>query len=62
MTLSPSSLGSVAASLDDLVRRVRATADALGPDDEVGAELIEVERQLQAVVRRLSRLNRRLDT
>jgi hypothetical protein len=58
---SGSSLSSVASSLDDLVRRVRATADALGPEDEVGAELVEVERQLQAAVRRLTKLTRRLD-
>ena len=56
-----SSLSSVAASLEDLVRRVRATADDLGPQDDVGAELIEVERQLQAAVRRLTKLTRRLD-
>lgn len=57
---STSSLSSVASSLDDLVRRVRATAEALGPEDDVGAELIEVERQLQAAVRRLSKLTRRM--
>lgn len=61
MSASGSSLSSVASSLDDLVRRVRATADALGPEDEVGAELAEVERQLQAAVRRLTKLTRRLD-
>jgi hypothetical protein len=58
---TPSSLTSVAASLEDLVQRVRNTADALGPDDDVGAELIEVDRQLQAAARRLRRLVRRLD-
>jgi hypothetical protein len=61
MNASGSSLSSVASSLDDLVRRVKATAEALGPDDEVGAELVEVERQLQAAVRRLTKLTRRLD-
>lgn len=61
MSVSPSSLSSVAATLDELVRRVRAAADAFGPDDDVGAELIELERQLQAAERRLSRLTRRLD-
>lgn len=61
MTASGSSLSSVASSLDELVRRVRTTADELGPEDEVGAELIEVERQLQAAVRRLGKLTRRLD-
>lgn len=61
MNASGSSLSSVASSLDDLVRRVKATAEALGPDDEVGAELVEVERQLQAAVRRLTKLTRRMD-
>ena len=62
MNASGSSLSSVASSLDDLVRRVKATAEALGPEDEVGAELVEVERQLQAAVRRLTKLTRRLDS
>ena len=61
MNASGSSLSSVASSLDELVRRVKATAEALGPDDEVGAELVEVERQLQAAVRRLTKLTRRLE-
>ena len=62
MTVPLSALSSVASSLDDLVRRVKATADELGPDDDVGAELLEVERQLQAAVRRLSKLSRRLES
>jgi hypothetical protein len=62
MTVPVSALSSVASSLDDLVRRVKATADELGSDDEVGAELLEVERQLQAAVRRLSKLSRRLES
>lgn len=61
MSISASSLSSIGATLDDLVRRVRVAADDLGPDDDVGAELIEVERQLQATARRLTRLTRRLD-
>lgn len=61
VTASPSSLSSVSSSLDDLLRRVRSMADELGQDDDTGAELVEVERQLQAVSRRLAKLARRLD-
>lgn len=61
MTAPPSSLSSVSSSLDDLLRRVRTMADELGQDDDTGAELVEVERQLQAVSRRLAKLARRLD-
>jgi hypothetical protein len=59
MTGSVTSLSSLSSSLDELLRRVRTMADELGPDDDVGAELIEVERQLQAVTRRLDKLARR---
>jgi hypothetical protein len=56
---SESSLSSLASSLDELLRRVRSMADEAGPDDDLGAELVEVERQLQAVSRRLAKVSRR---
>ena len=51
-------LSSVAATLDQLARRVAAMADAAVSDkrEAVAADLIAVERALAGAVRRLERL------
>lgn len=61
MSLS-AELGSLSSSLDDITRRIATMADELvgGPDDAVGAALVEVERSLRSGARRLDRLRRDL--
>ncbi|MGA3352085.1 MAG: hypothetical protein ABSD85_02730 [Acidimicrobiales bacterium] len=58
-----SELSSIASSLDQIGRRVTALADAAvaAKRDDVGADLIAVERALMGAVRRLERMlaNRR---
>jgi hypothetical protein len=56
-------LVSTASSLDDLIRRITAAADDLsgGEDDDVAADLYEVERSLRTGARRLASVLRRLD-
>ncbi len=57
-------LASTASSLDDLIARVTAAADELsgGQDDDVAADLYEVERSLKSGARRLASVLRRLGT
>jgi hypothetical protein len=56
-------LTSTASSLDDLIRRVTAAAEDLsgGRDDDVAADLYEVERSLRTGSRRLAAILRRID-
>ncbi|HEX2849595.1 MAG TPA: hypothetical protein VHN98_03545 [Acidimicrobiales bacterium] len=51
-------LSSLAATLDELTRRVTAMAEASasGDDETLSAELFEIERDLQGASRRLARL------
>ena len=50
-------LSSLAATLDDVTRRVSAMAEASAAGDEtLSAELFEIERDLRAAARRLGRL------
>ncbi len=59
MSLDVSALGSISTSLDELVDRLRLVSSELSEDDEVGAELREVERQLIMASRRLEKAARR---
>ncbi len=59
VSLDVSALGSIATSLDELVRRLHEVGGELSEDDEVGAELREVERQLIMASRRLEKAARR---
>jgi hypothetical protein len=56
-------LVSTASSLDELIRRITAAADDLsgGSDDDVAADLYEVERSLRTGARRLTSVLRRLE-
>ncbi len=50
-------LSSLAATLDDLTRRVSVMAEASAAGDEtLSAELFEIERDLRTAARRLDRL------
>ncbi len=53
-----SELSSIASSLEQIARRVTVLADAAtaGKRDDVGSDLIAVERALLGAVRRLERL------
>ena len=64
MTPHHAQLASTASSLDDLIARVTAAADELsgGQDDDVAADLYEVERSLKSGARRLASVLRRLGT
>jgi hypothetical protein len=55
-------LASTASSLDELIARVTAAADDLsgGLEDDVAADLYEVERSLKTGARRLATVLRRL--
>jgi|GEM_PF-1528539 len=55
-------LGSIATTLDELARRIRALADDHHgrKDEETGIELDEIERSLASGLRRLERLVRTL--
>jgi hypothetical protein len=56
-------LTSTASSLDELIRRVTEAADDLsgGGQDDLAADLYEVERSLRTGARRLAGVLRRLD-
>jgi hypothetical protein len=60
LALDDSALGSISATLDELVDRIGTLADGAGADDEALVELREVERQLQTAGRRLAKIVRRL--
>jgi hypothetical protein len=55
-------LSSASSSLDDLIGRLAAIADAhrRTPTDDVSADLDEVERALRSASRKLDRLVRRM--
>ena len=59
---SPAELSSLASSLEDLSRRLRAMADAAAPangDEEgIASDLWEIERVLKSAQRRLENLVR----
>ena len=59
---SPAELSSLASSLDDLSRRLRAMAEAATPadgeEDGVASDLWEIERVLRTAQRRLENLVR----
>jgi hypothetical protein len=57
-------LASTASSLDELIARVTLAADDLsgGLEDDVAADLYEVERSLKTGARRLAAVLRRLGT
>jgi hypothetical protein len=54
-------LAAVATALDELTRRITELADdhQRGTDEQLAAELYEIERALQQAARRLDRLVRR---
>jgi hypothetical protein len=58
VTTAPAELSSVATALDDLTSRVAVIADRLNgtEQDQVAAELFEVERSMRAAQRRLARV------
>ncbi len=58
MVTSPAELSSLATALDDLARRVTASADAArdAGDEEAARELFAVERSLSTANRRLAKL------
>ncbi len=58
MVTSPAELSSLATALDELTRRVIASADAADTvkDDETARELFAIERSLSAANRRLTKL------
>lgn len=58
MPLNVSALGSLSSSLDDLTSRLEHLSRELGPDDDLGAELRDVHRQLEASGRRLTAILR----
>jgi hypothetical protein len=60
LALDGSALGSVSATLDELIARLRQLADAANEDDDALIELREVERQLQTTARRLAKIVRRV--
>lgn len=61
MTGHRAQLASLSTALDELTERVTATADAARSDDEdLAADLYEVERSLRAAGRRLATVVRRL--
>ncbi len=60
LALDGNALGSISATLDELVDRIGKLADAAGAEDEALVELREVERQLQTAGRRLTKIVRRL--
>ncbi len=60
LALDGSALGSISATLDELVDRIGILADAADAEDEALVELREVERQLQTAGRRLAKIVRRL--
>ncbi|HUR50057.1 MAG TPA: hypothetical protein VMY88_11105 [Acidimicrobiales bacterium] len=60
---APAELSSLASSLDDLGRRLRAMAEAAAPadgedEDGVASDLWEIERVLKSAQRRLEHLIR----
>ena len=59
---SPAELSSLASSLEDLSRRLRAMADAATPANEdeegIASDLWEIERVLKSAQRRLENLVR----
>jgi flagellar biosynthesis/type III secretory pathway chaperone len=59
MPASPE-LSSIAATLEDLTRRIGSLAEQSGAmnDEESASELFAVERALTSATRRLNRLNR----
>lgn len=59
MALDVSALASLNASIADLVDRLGRLSANLDDEDEVGAELREIERQLQTASRRLTKAVRR---
>lgn len=58
----PARLSSAQTTLDDLIERITAVADALHAEQEVGlaVDLYEVERSLRAAARRLEAVRRRM--
>ncbi|MET1041717.1 MAG: hypothetical protein ABWZ90_11815, partial [Acidimicrobiales bacterium] len=62
VTAHHAQLASTASSLDELIRRVTAAADDLaGGQEDLAADLYEVERSLRTGARRLATVLRRLD-
>ncbi len=59
MKIDVSALGSITLSLEELIDRLQQITRNVHEDDEVGAELREVERQLQTASRRLDKAMRR---
>lgn len=59
MTVDRNALSSLSATLSDVVDRLGTLARTAGEDDEVGSELLEVERQLTMSHRRLEKAIRR---
>lgn len=61
MSLS-AELGSLSSSLEEITHRIGTLADGLvgGPEDAVGAALVEVERSLRSGARRLERIRKDL--
>ncbi len=60
LALDGSALGSISATLDELVDRIGRLAADADAEDEALVELREVERQLQTAGRRLTKIVRRL--
>ena len=60
LALDGSALGSISATLDELIDRIGTLADAANAEDEALVELREVERQLQTSGRRLTKIVRHL--
>jgi len=61
MPLDKNALSSLSASLDDLTVRLGEVAREAGEDDDALIEVLEVERQLQTAVRRLTKILRRVE-
>jgi len=58
--IDPSSIGSLALSLDEILQRLRLLTEQAAEEDEIRGELVEVERQLHTATRRLHKAIRRL--
>ena len=56
MTIDKTALSSLAASLDELTRRLAELSSTAEEDDDDRSELNEIERQLQTAARRLDKV------
>lgn len=56
MTIDKTALSSLAASLDELTRRLAELSSTAEEDDDDRSELNEIERQLQTAGRRLDKV------